>query len=132
MRSYETMFIAVPGLSSEALDHLIETFEEVIKGAGGESLETDKSWGLRKLAYEIRDFREGYYTIFRFEGDGDVVKELERRFRLSDSVLRYLTVRDERKKRLTAKGDQKKSAKEAKKKSRAPRYDAADSDHTEA
>jgi len=117
-KSYESMFIALPTLTQEALGHLIETFEGVIDGAGGKVIETDKSWGLRKLAYEIQDFKDGYYTLFRFEGTGDVVKELERRFRLSDSVMRYLTVRDERKKKLVAKGNAKKDAKLAKKKKR--------------
>ncbi len=125
-RSYETMFIALPTLSQEALDNLIETFEGVIEGTGGKLIETDKSWGLRKLAYEIRDFKEGYYTIFRFEGGGDVVKELERRFRLSDSVMRYLTVRDERKKKLVAKGTARKNAKMAKKKKRQSQQPAMD------
>ncbi len=77
MRTYETMFIALPTITNEALDHLIETFESVITIGGGNVTETDKSWGLRKLAYEIRDFKEGYYTLFRFEGNGEIVKELE-------------------------------------------------------
>jgi len=118
LRPYETMFIALPTLTNEALEHLIETFEGIIESTGGKLIETDKSWGLRKLAYEINDFKDGYYTIFRFEGNGDVVKELERRFRLSDSVMRYLTVRDERKQKLIAKGTARKDAKMAKKKKR--------------
>jgi small subunit ribosomal protein S6 len=120
------MFIALPTLTSEALDHLVETFESIIASTGGKLIETDKSWGLRKLAYEIRDFKEGYYTLFRFEGNGDVVKELERRFRLSDSVMRYLTVRDERRQRLAAKSAAKKNAKLAKKQKRQASRPAVD------
>ena len=126
MRTYETMFIALPTLTKEALDHLIETFEAIITNHGGELTETDKSWGLKRLAYEIKDFKDGYYTIFRYAGNGEVVKELERRFRLSDSVMRYLTVRDERKQKLVAKGTAKKDAKLAKKKTRMAQRPAVD------
>ena len=110
MRPYESVFIAAPTLSPDAQEKLVATFEEVIKEKGGTLVNTI-SWGRRTLAYEIKKFRDGVYTIFEFQGDGDVVKELERRFRLNDSVLKYLTIKQERKEKLLNKGATRRQAK---------------------
>jgi len=118
MRTYESMFITAPTVAPEAYDSLLDTLAEVISNGGGKLNNTIK-WGRRTLAYEIKKFKEGIYTIFEFEGPNDLVKELERRFKLNDSVIKFMTIKTERKKRLTAKGAARRKAKqEGKSKSR--------------
>jgi len=109
---YESVFIAVPTISEEGMESLVGNFEEVIRSQGGELTATNR-WGKKRLAYEIKNFKEGIYTQFEFTGSGAVVAELERKFRLSDSVIRYLTVKMERPKKLVAKGAARRQAKEA-------------------
>ena len=104
------MFITAPTVAPESYDRLISSFEEVITSNGGANLNTVK-WGRRTLAYEVQDFKEGIYTIFEYEGPNDLVKELERRLRLNDSVLKFMTVKVERKKRLERKGAAQRQAK---------------------
>ena len=109
MTSYESIFITAPTVAPEAYDRLVANFEEVIRNNGGENSSTNR-WGRRTLAYEVKKFREGIYTIFEFEGGGSLVKELERRYRLNDSVLKFLTVKTERKKKLEQKGEKRRQA----------------------
>lgn len=110
MTSYETIFIAAPTLSPDAQESLITSYEELIKEMGGNLTNTIK-WGRRNLAYEIKKFKDGVYTIFEFEGNGDLIKELERRFRLNDSVIKFMTIKTERKKKLQRKGAKARQAK---------------------
>lgn len=124
LTSYESVFIAAPTLSNEAFDQLVSSFEEIIKTQGGELIATNK-WGRKTLAYEIANFKEGVYTHFEFEGTGDLVKELERRYRLTDSVIRYLTVRMDRPQKLVAKGNVRKKRKEARNQRRKARVEKA-------
>lgn len=114
---YESVFIAAPNISEDSVSKLIGNFEEIISSNGGTLMTTDK-WGRRRLAYNINNFSEGVYTIFEFEGNGDTVNELERRYRLAESVIRYLTVRVDRKAKLVAKGTAKKKQKEARRRER--------------
>jgi len=124
-RNYESVFIIAPTLSADAQDRLITTFEEIITSMGGNLLATNK-WGRKTLAYDIKDFKEGYYVEFDFEGNGEIVKELERRYRLSDPVIRYLTVRVDRAMKLAAKGSERRKAKEAKSKHRSRRKETSE------
>ena len=91
MRHYELMVILDPGLDERTVQPSLETFLNVIRTDGG-SVEKVEVWGKRRLAYEIRKKRDGIYTMVFHEGAGDAVKELERRLRLNESVLRVLTV----------------------------------------
>ena len=99
MRTYEIMFIVDLNMSEEELDQLNSQVESVVTEAGGK-VENIEKMGRRKLAYEIQRHKEGIYVLFRVSAGGAIVKEVERRFRVMDSVLRYLTVRvdDEEKK----------------------------------
>lgn len=97
MRTYETMFILRPDLEEEKLNSLVERFKNLIADRGGEVLKTNL-WGKRNLAYEIRKFREGYYVIMQFKGDGEITKELERVYRITDEVLRFIIITLEEKK----------------------------------
>ena len=92
MRSYELMFIVVPTITDEDLDKLIAQMEGVVKTTGGEVLSADRL-GKRKLAYRIARFEEGLYILLNIKGDGEMTKELERRLKVTDSVIRYITVR---------------------------------------
>ena len=91
MRHYETVFILDPAVSDEKAAEEIDKAKSVISSAAGEVIEVQR-WGKRKLAYEIRKKREGIYTLVRFKGTGSAVSELERSFRLSEPVIRFLTI----------------------------------------
>ena len=92
MRKYEIMFIVDPNVPDDEVDQISSQVEGVITGGGGEVEQVEKM-GRRKLAYEIDKKREGFYVLLTVGGDGEIVKEVERRLRVMDQVLRYLTVR---------------------------------------
>ena len=91
---YETIFIAEATFTDEEVDDLIKGYEQVITGAQGKVLKVEK-WGKRRLAYPILRQEEGNYVLMVFESPADLVKELERRYRMNDRILRHLTVRVE-------------------------------------
>jgi small subunit ribosomal protein S6 len=99
-RIYEELFIVKPDAADEEVDQYVEQLRTQLTTAGATVDKVDK-WGKRKLAYRIEKYREGNYVLFQFTSQPDVVKELERRLRVSDIVLKFLTVRiDETLKRL--------------------------------
>jgi small subunit ribosomal protein S6 len=91
MRQYETGFVLSPSLSDEETDGFIKQMAEVVAQKKGRMIKQDV-WGKRKLAYPIKRFHEGTYVFFLYEGPGDVSQELERRFKQTDTVIRFLTV----------------------------------------
>lgn len=91
MKRYETVFILYPNLDDEAIKANIEKIKGVIEQNKGTVSNIDE-WGKRKLAYEINDINEGYYVLINFESEGDLPKELDRIFRISDTVLRHLII----------------------------------------
>ena len=97
MAKYEMMFIARTDVPEEDLDKLNAQMESVISGAGGKTEKIDKM-GRRRLAYRVKKQREGFYVLFTFEGTGDTVREFERRLKVTDAVIKYLTVRVDEKK----------------------------------
>ena len=92
MRNYEVVFIAAPTISSEELDAFINHAETVIKGKNGRIVKVD-NWGKKSLAYKINKFREGYYVVLSIEAEGGAIAELERRFRVTDFIIRFISVR---------------------------------------
>lgn len=92
MRRYEVMFIVHPSSNDEGIDRITGQMEEVIRSYDGEVHSIDRL-GKKKLAYEIEDLHEGIYILLTMGAGGDCIKELERRLRVNDRVLRYLTVR---------------------------------------
>lgn len=92
MRTYEVVFVAAPTLTSEELDAFIAHTQAVIEGKSGRIVKVD-NWGKRSLAYKIKRFRDAYYVVLTIEGDGAAIAELERRFRVTDYVIRFLSVR---------------------------------------
>src|SRR5579864_3724944 len=100
MRIYEELFIARPDAPEEEVDTFIEQMKGVVTNAGGTVDKVDK-WGKRRLAYRVDKYREGAYILFQFTSGPETVKEFERRLRVTDLVIKFLTVRiDETLKRL--------------------------------
>lgn len=100
MRIYEELFIVRPDATDEEVDPLIEQLKNVVTGAGGTVDKTEK-WGVRKLAYRVLKYNEGQYILLQFSAEAGTVKELERRLRVSDNVIKFITVRiDEKLKRI--------------------------------
>ena len=99
-RTYELMFIVRPDMTEEDLDKLISTLQSVVPPSGGSVLRVDKM-GKRRLAYTVRRFHDGIYVLMVIEGGGPVMHELERRLRVTEPVIKFITVRmDEEEKRL--------------------------------
>jgi small subunit ribosomal protein S6 len=94
MLQYETVFIADPTYTDEEIDELIKGYEQVIGSAKGKVIKTEK-WGKRRLAYPIRRSEEGVYVLMTIECPPALVKELDRRYRMNDRILRHLVVRVE-------------------------------------
>jgi small subunit ribosomal protein S6 len=100
MRIYEELFIVRPDVTDEEIDPFIEQMKTIITSAGGTVDKTEK-WGIRKLAYRVAKRDEGYYVLLQVTSDPDAVKEMERRMRVSDMVMKSITVRiDERLKKI--------------------------------
>ena len=99
MRTYEVVFVAAPTLTTEELDAFITHIRTVAEGKNGKILKVD-NWGKKPLAYRIKRFRDAYYVVLTIEGEGATIAELERRFRVTDHVIRFISVRiDEDQKR---------------------------------
>lgn len=92
MRVYEELFIIKPGTAEEEIDACIEQLKQVVASGSG-TLDKSEKWGMRRLAYRVQKFSEGYYVLLQFTSGPDVVKEMERRMRVSDLVIKFITVR---------------------------------------
>lgn len=119
MRIYEVIFILKPDLPEEEIEQVVELVKNTITSDGGTIDKVDQ-WGKRKLAYRVQRYSEGYYVLVQYslEGKAAVAKEVERRLRVSDPVIKFLTVRvDEdlkRAEKLKAKRDKRAARKPAK------------------
>src|SRR5277367_2005553 len=99
-RTYELMFIVRPDMPEEDQDKLISNLETQVGGAGG-TVKSVERMGKRRLAYVVRRFQDGIYILMVLEGEGGMVKEVERRLRVAEPVIKFITVRvDEEQKRL--------------------------------
>ena len=94
MNQYEVMYVIDPTLEDSARTELINRFSDLVKKNGGEVDRVDE-WGKRRLAYAIQYKTEGYYVLMYIKAPADLPREIERNMQISDSVLRYLTVRYE-------------------------------------
>lgn len=94
MRKYEGVFIFMPNLEEEKRNQDFDKLQEIIN-KNGSVLEVDE-WGMRKLAYEINDLTEGYYFVVNFESNSEVVQEIDRICKISDSIMRHMIVRDDK------------------------------------
>ena len=122
-RTYELMFIVRPDMLEEDQDKLISTLEAAVTSSGG-SVKSMEKMGKRRLAYMVRRFHDGLYMLLTVEGSGGLIHELERRLRVTEPVIKFLTVRvDEEQKRI----DKIKAIKDARRKASAtaPAVEAA-------
>ncbi len=91
-RVYELMYIAQPTADADAIAQMNKEIEDLIEGAGSTIVSTE-DMGRRQLAYTIKKNTEGYYYLFEIESAGKEIAEIERRMRVNDNIIRYLTVR---------------------------------------
>ena len=91
-RTYEVMYIAQPETADDDISKLNDGIQKLIETEGGSIVKIDNI-GRKKLAYEIKRKKEGYYVLLEIEGSGKEIAELERRFRVNDAIVRYITVR---------------------------------------
>jgi len=92
MRVYEELFIIKPDAPDEEVDAFVEQLRTHLTN-GGATVDKVEKWGKRRLAYRVDKYREGAYVLFQFSAGPEAVKELERRLRVADLVLKFLTVR---------------------------------------
>lgn len=95
MRKYELMYIIRPNIEEEAKAALVERFNTILTSNGAELAES-KDWGKRRLAYEINDFREGFYQIMKVSATTEAINEYLRLAKISEDIIRFIAVRDEK------------------------------------
>ncbi len=95
MRAYEIMYIIRPNIEDEAKKALVERFNTILTDNGAELTEA-KEWGKRRLAYEINDFRDGYYQLVKVNSDAAAVEEFSRLAKISEDIIRHMVTRDEK------------------------------------
>ena len=114
MPIYESIFVINPNLSDDETNATIKKMQDVVSKQGGEMTKFE-DWGKKKLAYEVKKQKRGHYVFFQFKGTPASISELERTYKLTDSVIKFLSVRLEKELRVKAppkpkKGDAKKEA----------------------
>ena len=112
-RVYEVMYIAEPETPGDEIKNLNEEITKLVEVDGGSVVKTD-DMGKRPLAYRIKKFTEGYYFLFEIEGSGKEIAELERRMRVNDKIIRYLTVRIDKERKTAQKIEVKRKARKEK------------------
>ena len=91
MNKYESVIIINPNLEQEVTKSVIKKFEDLINTEG--KVESIDEMGKRKLAYEIKKHKEGYYVVYHFEAKPELIAELERNYRIDDSVIKFIVIR---------------------------------------
>lgn len=92
MRKYEIMYIMQPQIEEDAKKALIERFDEALTSNGAEIIES-KEWGKRRLAYEINDFREGFYQLVTFNATEEALNEFTRLANINENIIRHMAIR---------------------------------------
>lgn len=92
MRRYETIFILRPNLGEDEINRVVDYATEIITSDGGNIIDLNR-WGMKKLAYLIKKESLGYYVFCDYAGKPSTVSEMERRFRIDDSVMKYMTIK---------------------------------------
>src|ERR1051326_2661748 len=110
-RSYEVMFIVRPDLVEEEVDKLISTLQNHATTAGA-TVQNVEKMGKRRLAYDVKKFSDGQYVLFVLRADGKAIHELERRLRVSEPVIKFITVRTDEEQERGEKGRKRRAAKE--------------------
>lgn len=94
MNKYESVVIINPSLEEQGIKEVITKFTDLINNNDGK-VENVEEMGRRKLAYEIKKHAEGYYVVYTFEANPEFIKELERIYRITDSIMKFITIRKE-------------------------------------
>lgn len=94
MNKYEIMYIIRPNIEEEAQTAVIERFNNILTDNGAEIEKVDEK-GKKRLAYEINDFRDGYYVVINFKGDEKAINEFDRLAKFSDDIIRHMAVRED-------------------------------------
>jgi small subunit ribosomal protein S6 len=94
MKKYELMYIIRPNIEEDARKALVERFDDILTSNGAEIIES-KEWGKRRLAYEIDDFREGYYQLVKANAGSQAIDEYTRLANISEDIIRYIAIREE-------------------------------------
>ncbi|UFJ40430.1 30S ribosomal protein S6 [Brevibacillus humidisoli] len=94
MRQYEVMYVLRPDLEEEKVKANVARYSEIVTNYGGE-ITNLQELGKRRLAYEIKKFRDGYYVLMNFKANPDAVAEAERLMKISDDVIRFLFVKED-------------------------------------
>ncbi|HEY6327943.1 MAG TPA: 30S ribosomal protein S6 [Blastocatellia bacterium] len=92
MRVYEVLFIVAPGVEESDVDALVTQMSDVATNQGARIAKVDRM-GRRRLAYPINKFKDGHYAVLTIEGTGAEIAEIERRMRVTDTIIRYITIR---------------------------------------
>ncbi|HSD28527.1 MAG TPA: 30S ribosomal protein S6 [Vicinamibacteria bacterium] len=126
-RTYEILFIADPNLGEPEVDALAAQVQGLVEKDGGK-LQRMEKWGKKRLAYVVRRHREGYYVLLVVEGTGAMVKEVERRIKVTDGIIRFLTVRVDEELRKAERRKAKRALGEEKRRGRAGTQPARDAE----
>ena len=94
MKKYEIMYIIRPNIEDEAKKALVERFNTILTDNGAE-LTVVKEWGKRRLAYEINDFRDGYYMLLQVQSEAAAVQEFDRLAKISEDIIRHMVTKVE-------------------------------------
>ncbi|WP_106495702.1 30S ribosomal protein S6 [Lentibacillus sp. Marseille-P4043] len=94
MTKYEIMYIIRPDIEEEAQTALIERFNKILTDNGAEIAKVDEK-GKKRLAYEINDYRDGYYVVINFSGDETAINEFDRQAKFTDDIIRHMAIREE-------------------------------------
>lgn len=92
MRKYEIMYVVQPTIEEDAKKALVERFDSVLTENGSEIIES-KEWGKRRLAYEINDFREGYYQLVTLNATEEALNEFTRLANINEDIIRHMAIR---------------------------------------
>lgn len=131
MRTYEVMYIVDPDTAAEKIEKLNEAVGKVIAKEGGEVVRMDDI-GMKTLAYPIQKKTEGHYVLFEINGSGQEIAELERRMRVNDMIMRYITVRVDEDRKKADKIRTKREARAAKRASFRPTEEVVEEAQAEA
>ena len=93
MNKYESVVIINPTVEEESMKALLSKFTDIINKDG--KVEKVDALGKRKLAYEVKKFDEGFYTVFYFEANPDLITELERNYRITDEIIKFMTIKQD-------------------------------------
>ena len=93
MNKYESVIIINPSVEEEGIKALIAKYTDLINNEG--KVESVDEIGKKRLAYEIMKNKEGYYTVFNFEAKPELIAELERNYRIDDSIMKFITIKKE-------------------------------------